>query len=392
MDIFNNKSKELRSMKSVRMKLFLTVLAMVILGLCLTTAKTQAQPQVNAVLTFFDYDVIYLTDFIDVKTQKLNSSISGISLDLTVVNPPGGTVNVCVYLEVQVQLRGDSRPQTLVSGFSKNFTINGSRTLTARDFAKNGSGVAVLNDAGYYVNESLKKRITDFALTTPTTPPGTYQIKMIVLPAGSTNINAKYGGDSKNIVIPYATPDEAFVEINDPKNGSYFTNLAPTFSWTTNANTVKVSVYEAGVSQRSPQDALTGGNPYLVKEITGATSLTYPQDASRQLQENKAFVLQVEAKVITNRGEVENSSLPVVFRITDDNVGKMLDNFLSTSSGSAYGVFSTLRAEPSNWVAWQPYGIITLDGSMLTETDFQALIHDLAANHSLNLQLSVENQ
>jgi hypothetical protein len=215
---------------------------------------------------------------------------------------------------------------------------------------------------------------------------------MIVLPAGSTNINAKYGGDSKNIVIPYAAPDEAFVEINDPKNGSFFTNLAPTFSWTTNANTVKVSVYEAGVSQRSPQDALTGGNPYLVKEITGATSLTYPQDASRQLQENKAFVLQVEAKVITNRGEVDNSSLPVVFRITDDNVGKMLDNFLSTSAGSAYGTFSSLRAEPINWVAWQPYGTITLDGSMLTETDLQTLIHDLAANHSLNLQLSIENQ
>ena len=379
-------------MKSVPMKLLLPVLAAVILGLCFTTAKTQAQTRVNAVLTFFDYDVIYLTDFIDVKTEKLNSSISGISLDLTVVNPPGGTVNVCIYLEVQVQLRGDPRPAILVSGFSKDFPVNGSRTLTASDFAKNGSGVAVLKDAGYYVNESLKKRITDFALTTPTTPPGTYQIKMIVLPAGSTNINAKYGGDSKNIVIPYAAPDEAFVEINDPKNGSFFTNLAPTFSWTTNANTVKVSVYEAGVNQRSPQDALTGGNPYLVKELTGTTSLTYPQDASRQLQENKAYVLQVEAEVLTNRGEIGNASLPVVFRITNDNVGKMLDNFLSTSAGSASGIFSSLRAEPSNWVAWQAYGTMTLDGSILTETDLQNLIRDLTGNPNVNLQLSVQNQ
>jgi hypothetical protein len=70
----------------------------------------------------------------------------------------------------------------------------------------------------------------------------------------------------------------------------------------------------------------------------------------------------------------------------------MLDNFLTTSVGSAYGIFSSLRAEPNNWVAWQPYGAITLDGSTLTETDLQTLFQDLAANHSLNLQLSVENQ
>jgi hypothetical protein len=323
----------------------------------------------------------------------VNSSISGISLDLTVVTPPGGNIKVCIYLEIQVQLRGDPRPAVLVSGISKDFIINGSRTLTANDFAINGSGVALLKPSTYYMNASLKKKITDFALTTPTAPPGKYQITAKVLQANSWSSNAvTYGGVSKSIVVPYATTDEAFVEINDPKNGSYFMNLAPTFSWTTNASTVKVSVYEAGSNQRSPQDALKGGNPYLVKELTGTTSLTYPQDASRQLQENKAYVLQVEAEVLTNRGEIGNASLPVVFRITNDNVGKMLDNFLSTSAGSASGIFSSLRAEPSNWVAWQAYGTMTLDGSILTETDLQNLIRDLTGNPNVNLQLSVQNQ
>ena len=216
---------------------------------------------------------------------------------------------------------------------------------------------------------------------------------MKVLPAGSTNPNVTpYGIASQTVSIPYAAADEAFVEINDPKNGSYFLNLAPTFSWTTNANTVKVSVYEAGMNQRSPQDVLTGTNPCLVKELTGMMSLTYPQDASRQLQENKAYVLQIEAEVTTNRGVEGNFSLPVVFRITNNNVGKMLDNFFNTSIGSAYGIYSSLRADPSDWIAWQAYGNITLDGNMLTETDLQNLIHYLSSNPNLNLQISIENQ
>ena len=381
-------------MKSIQMKLLLAILIVIGVGLYFTNAEAQTQspPKVAATLNFFDYDVVYLTDFIDVKTQKLNSAIPQISLDLTVVNPPGGTVKVCIYVEVQVQLRGDAHSQLLVSGYSLDFPINGSRTLAARDFAKDGSGVAVLRNRNYYENEDLKKKITDMAMTTPTAPPGTYQIAMKVLPAGATNSNIQYGGDSKTVVIPYSATDEAFVEINDPKNGSYFTNLAPTFSWTTNANAIKISVFEAGTNHRSPQDALTGGNPCLIKDLTGVASLTYPQDASRQLQDNKAYVIQVEAKVSTNRGEVGNFSRPVVFRITNDNAGKMLDNFLNSAAGSASGTYSSLRSDPSDWVSWPAYGNMTLDGNTLTETDLQALLHDLASNPDLKVQLSVENQ
>ena len=70
---------------------------------------------------------------------------------------------------------------------------------------------------------------------------------------------------AKTITVQFSTADEVFVEINDPKNGSFFNNLAPTFSWTTGESNVTVSVYEALPTQRSPQDALTGGNPCLVR-------------------------------------------------------------------------------------------------------------------------------
>ena len=366
-----------------------------VLTLGMWFARADAQNTITTTININEYDILFLTDLINVKTQKLNSAISGFSIDIVGTQQALPT-QIRIYMKVLVQLRGDSHPGQLLEGLSSDITFNGRLTLTASDFVMATGGKAVLyplsGNSGVD-NSDLKKRMTDFAQTTGTAPPGTYQIFVKVLPQGSTDPNnSLYGnGDSKTIVIPYSSVNEAFVEINDPKDGSFFSNLAPTFSWTTNANTVQVSVFEAGVSQRSPQDALTGGNPCLVKTLSG-TILTYPQDASRQLQENGAYVLQVEALVSTNRGEAGNFSRPVVFRITNDNIGKMLDNFLSTSAGDAYGVYSSLRADPSNWVAWPPYGNITLDGGVLTETDLQTLIHDLAGNSDLNLQISVENQ
>jgi hypothetical protein len=198
--------------------------------------------------------------------------------------------------------------------------------------------------------------------------------------------------DAKTMTVQFSTADEVFVEINDPKNGSFFNNLAPTFSWTTGASNVTVSVYEALPTQRSPQDALSGGNPCLVRTVTGQTSLSYPSDAQRQLAQNKSYVLQVQAIVSTNRGNMMQSSLPIVFRISDDKIGQTLDNFLNAFSGSASATYSTLRADPNNWIVWSPYGNITLDGSTLTETDLQSLVNDLTSRSDLKVQLSIENQ
>jgi len=89
---------------------------------------------------------------------------------------------------------------------------------------------------------------------------------------------------------------------------------------------------------------------------------------------------------------VLRQSKPVVFRITDDKIGQMLDNFLNTFSGSATATYSTLRSDPMNWVAWLPYGNMMLDGSTVTETDLQSLINDLAGRSDLKVQLSIENQ
>jgi hypothetical protein len=377
-------------MKSILNILLLPVLVCFALGVFSNTASAQ-NPTVTINLS--EYDVIFLTDVFDVKTDKLSSMSSGFSVTID-----GLPVNELIYLSVKVnvQLRGgngDAGQEPLVQGCTNNISSKaGSLVFSARDFARGGivSLVPARSGCPYSENTQLKKKIRDMALATSTAPPGTYQIMINVNRSDGTPLRG--GSDSKTINVTYATPEEVFVEINEPKTGSCFSNLAPTFSWTSAEPNVIVRVCEAGLNHRSPQDALTGGNPYLEENVVGTNTLTYPANAQRQLQENKAYVLQVEAKILSSRGPMKNVSQPVVFRITNDHLGTILDNFLNSVSGNTSAAYFTLRAEPTKWIPWFPYGNITLDGNLLSESDLQTVLNELSAQQDVKFELSVENQ
>jgi hypothetical protein len=372
-------------MKSIPKVLLLSVLVCLASGIFYNTASTQ----VTTVINLSEYDVIFLTDFFDVKTDKLSSNSPGFSVTLD-----GLPVNEAIYLSVKVnvQLRGgngDAGQAPLVEGCTNDIiSTTGSLVLSAGDFAKGGIASPINSRCPYLQNEPLKKKIRDVALATSTAPPGTYQIVINVFRVGG----AQLGGDSRTMNVAYATPDEVFVEINEPKTGSCFNYLTPTFSWTCVEPNVTVRVYEAGLNHHSPQDALTGGNPYLEENVVGTNTLTYPANAKRQLQENRAYVLQIEANVSSSRGPMKSVSQPVVFRITNDNLGNILDNFLNSVSGNASATYSTLRAEPTKWIPWSLYGNITLNGTMLSESDLQVLLNELSTQQDVKLELSVENQ
>ncbi|MFZ1979279.1 MAG: hypothetical protein WAV76_15085 [Bacteroidota bacterium] len=361
------------------------------LGMLMLPGLISAQSLIKSVdvnLQFTEYDVLYLTDFINVRTQTLSPNISGISMDLMVTNPAGGTGNVYVAIKVMIKLQGDISPSELVEGKTNLFSIKGgTRTLAARDFANGNSDVYIVNN-GYILNDAVKTRLENLATTITTAPPGVYQVFMTVYNESGQQV----GGASKTITVSISTPDQVLVEINSPTNGSFSTNLAPTFNWTTQASGVYVKVFEVGPTQHSPQDALTGSNPSLVRQLNGVSSLTYPSDAQRQLQQEKAYVLQVSAIVTTNRGEVDQASLPVVFRITDDKVGQILDNFFNVLGGQPGTTYSTLRADPNDWVVWQTYGGITLDGATIMGSDLQAVLNTLSMQTDTKIRLSVENQ
>jgi hypothetical protein len=372
-------------MKSVPKAFLLPLLICLVSGILYHHAPAQTRVPFSVQINISEYEVMFLADFFDVKTDQLSTLASGFSIDISGPPAPKG---IYLFAQTDVQLRGSKSAEPLTSGYTKTIPFNGSRTLSARDFAKDGI-VSPDPQREKYDNSILKKKIRDLALTNSTAPPGNYTTKIRVYDAAT---NAILGEDAKTINVVYGTPDEAFVEINEPKTGSYFNNLAPTFSWTSAEPNVTVRVYEAGLNHRSPQDALSGSNPYLEQKVVAANTLTYPASAARQLQEGKAYVLQIEAEVVSSRGPLKNQSQPVVFRITNDNLGKILDNFMNVVPGDVSAAYSTLRAEPSNWIPWSMYGNITLDGTMLSESDLQTLLKELAAQHNVKLELSIENQ
>ncbi|HVN47375.1 MAG TPA: hypothetical protein VMU30_00995 [Bacteroidota bacterium] len=376
-------------MKSIALQL--VIVAAGIFGLTVfCSTPSSAQKQIDATMTFNEYDVMYLADFIDVKSQKISSNISGISLALT--NLAGTPKSIYIKVEVDVALQGDNTVYSepyLVVGKTNVFIVPVmGRILAARDFSNSGSDIYVVN-SGYDENSALRKKLEDLASTIPTAPPGNYTIKMQVMDA-QTNNDIGGGWITKTISITQSTVDEAIVEITDPQDGSWFNNLAPTFSWTTTAPRVVVNVFEVGISQHSAQDALTGSNPFLSQTVTGATTLTYPPDAPRKLEQGKAYVVQVQGIITTNRGDVNRSSKPVTFRITDDKVGRILEQLLNGIGGAPYASYTTLRSAPSSWVAWPAYGGMTLDGQTVSDADIQTIANALAGRD--DVQLSIENQ
>jgi hypothetical protein len=65
---------------------------------------------------------------------------------------------------------------------------------------------------------------------------------------------------------------------------------------------------------------------------------------------------------------------------------------MNSVSGNASATYSTLRADPTKWIPWSPYGNITLNGNMLSESDLQVLLKELSTQQDVKLELSVENQ
>ncbi len=337
-----------------------------------------------------DYQMAYLADFIDVRAQKLSPTISGVSIDIDVVDPAGGTGDLFVEAEVLVQLQGDASSDVLVRGRTNKFKVPGHRTLFSRDFANESTtqDIKVLHDDFYYENTKLRKRLEDLAQTTVTVPPGMYKV---VLRAKNAVGNV-VGTAEKTVVISQSNVEETIVEVIEPTQGGVLSTLTPTFVWTTTANEVIVRVYEVGQGHRSMQDAVSAAHPCLVRKVTGTTTLIYPADAERKLEYEKAYVVQVSALVTTNRGVVERPSKPILFRITNDRIGGILDKFFSSQPSDAASTYTQLRSEPSNWVPWQSYGVMMLDGKIITAEDLDALLTSLSQQQGTNISISIENR
>jgi hypothetical protein len=364
-----------------------------LVGMGTSTAQAQTGA-VGVTLNFTEYDVVYLTDWIDVKTQKVKESVPNFSLQLD--NNTGKDTTICLYIQINVQLQGKAADD-LYYGFTRNFKLPASgRFITAREFSGNVSNSDLeMRSVGKYENKALRKVIEDEANKYATAAAGAYRLLIQALPSTRTQYDAVsrstvLGQEARTIVVSQTTPT-TLTDLVEPRDGSFFSGLSPSFTWSTQATRTTLRVYEVLCSHRTPQDAMSG-TPYLVQELTGITSLTYPTNAPRQLQQDRAYVWVVDGAVSTSRGLVQSPSKPFVFRVTDDKVGMMLDNFFNQAGGQGQAVFSNLRSDQSNWVYLSNCARATIDGRSLTEGDLQTLLNDLGGQQDVNLQVSVENQ
>lgn len=355
----------------------------VIVTIGLSTSRAQTITHVDFDLPSLNYNVIYLSDFIDISSNKLAKNIANFSGTILATGSGTGDGQIILDATAQIKLKGDPSPSVLATATTKPFKIklldgNGSRTISANDLA---GGVSDIEIAQSYENTTFRQRIEDYAKSIPTAPAGQYTIQLTAYSVIAGVKGAPIGSIQKIITVENASPNEVQVNLIDPQPGSVVSTTLPTFSWTSPNPDVTLFVYEKLPIYQSLEEAVNG-IPYLKQEVDGPQTFTYPPNAARRLEQNKSYVWFVEAAVTTNRQTIQKRSELRLFRTQLDNredqeVSDMMNGF----GGSAAGTFSTLQS-----IGWIPTGQITLDGKPVTLDDLKALVAKLAAQ---NIQVNV---
>ena len=351
--------------------------------LAVVSMPASAQTRVTFNLPAFNYDVIYLSDFINVTSDKLSNNIPNFTG--TILADSNGipiSVNIILDAEAWIQLKGASN-QELVRAETEPFVVNGSKSISATDLAGGSSDIVIKGGADYYENEALKQQLTDYAKQFPTAPVGQYTLVLTAYPVTPSGAKGSQplGSIQKVITVRNASPDEVQVNLIEPQPGEVISTTLPTFSWSSSYPNVTLYVYEMLPIYQSMQEAVTG-IPYLKQDISGAQTFTYPVNAARRLEQDKSYVWFVEASVITNRQTVEKQSEIRLFRIqTNNQANQEITDMMNNFGGTAAGTFATLQS-----MGWIPTGTITLDGKPLTLDDLKALVAKLTAE---NIQVTV---
>ena len=325
---------------------------------------------VNLTIPGFDYDVLYISDFIDVTSSKLTSNIPGFSGTMTAV-PAGASGSIYLVMSATMQLQGQPLMQ-LADATTNPFTLNGSRTISARNLAKGGVGDITIASSNYH--EEGKNTLEKYVERFPSAPTGVYTLMLRAYRAGT---NVLLGSVVKQINIRNSSPNEVVVTLIDPLPGAVIPTVLPTFTWSSPYPDVTLRVYEKLPIHHSPEEAITG-IPFLIQPLSGLSTFTYPASASRHLEIGKTYVWYVTTRVKTNRGTVDRASEIRVFRLFPPNqtLADLLE-LMNSLGGDGLGTITTLLN-----MGWVPNGDITLDGITLSGPDVVKLLKQLAAQNT----------
>jgi len=357
-------------------RLLLTVVLM-IAAMSLATA----QPSVIFDLRLPNYDVIYLSDLVDIRNVRLAENIPDMSIEMR-TDPPGQQLMVYIRLRAAIQLRGDAQPEDVVRGESNDFALDNSRLISSRDLSGSG-GRDIRIRTSYQMpdNSALRQKLEDYIQRFPTAPVGTYFLEIEVYDA--VNRTQKRGEIRKAITVRNASESEVVVSLVSPEQAANVPTTFPTFTWTSEKTNVTLYVYEMLPIHRSPEEAVTG-LPYLRRDIVGASTFTYPADAERRLEMGRRYLWFVETKVLTTRGDLTRRSDVRTFRVRPETGDNALARLLSTLPGEVSSQLSQLIQD-----GWVPSGV-TLDGQAINPGELTALFQKLARENT-EVSFRVEN-
>jgi hypothetical protein len=346
---------------------------------CASLASAQAT-KVDVDIRLPNYDVIYVSDLVDVSSGSISNAIPNVSFVLT-TSPPGSSARVFLKIVALIQLKGDVVPSNLVTAETFPFDLNGSLIIASRDLARSSSGAVRVNPATLRKNSTLETRLKDHILNFPTAPVGTYTLQVEVFNALGGN---RIGFQTQTVEVKNTSAAEVSITLVEPLDGATLATVLPTFSWTTEKPTARLKVYEKLPQYQSPQDAVTG-IPHLDVEVRGS-SFTYPPTA-RKLEPGKSYYWFIESVVSTNRGDQTKQSEIRMFRIllTDASVVlQMLERLFSTYGGDLASTLSSMQN-----MGLQLTGEMTRDGVRITREEL-ARLFDQFLRTNTQLQVRIE--
>jgi len=351
----------------------------VLLAVAMTSSFALAQTTVDFDLRLPDYDVIYLSDLVNIRNMSLSNNIPDMSIEMS-TNPPGQTITVYLTVKAEIQLRGESQLEMLVRGESNNFDLVGSRRLSSKDLSGAGAqGIKITTLEK--VSDALRTKLEDYIQRFPTAPVGQYFFEIEVYSA--TSRTQKLGGVRKVITVRNSSEEEVVITLVSPEEGSSVPTPFPTFSWSSEKPQVVLFVYEKLGIHRSAEEAVTG-IPYLKRELNGASTFTYPADAERRLEVGKSYYWFLETKVLTSRGDLSRRSEIRLFRVlpTGGTTNPLL-LALATMGGDIATQLAALIQD-----GWEPSGA-TIDGTPANPGDVNTLLQRLARENA-DVKISIE--
>jgi hypothetical protein len=258
---------------------------------------------------------------------------------------------------------------------SPHFEVPGVRTITNLDFTG-----ATMNKAVF--DSEAKRRLEQIALPSGMVPAGTYTFNVRVRPATG-------GEESPTAQFSIIISNPSTVELLSPADGERFANPFQLFQWLYSGAQARISIFERLPGQGSLEETASGV-PHLTETVSG-NSFQYPSAGARPLQPGKTYVWFVEGLSGTAGGTqaVIKSALRS-FTVAQQTtatamVPGVLDE-LERALGPRYQtLFDQIRAG-----GLTETGILTLNGTGLSNADLQRILAYLRANSEVVTNASLE--